>query len=64
MSLDAARMSTRAVLARNGRGGPVQIMPNEVWDAATIGAAVPTIAEELTLRLMHHFRSPHGLRQF
>jgi nucleoside phosphorylase len=64
MSLDAARTSTSAVLARRGRSGPVQIMPNEVWDADTIGAAVPTIAEELTLRLMHHFRSPHGLRQF
>ncbi|MFF7879523.1 hypothetical protein ACH40F_13415 [Streptomyces sp. NPDC020794] len=64
MSLDAAKVSNGAALARNGRGGPVQITPDEVWDASTIGAAVPTIAEEFTLRLMHHFRSPHGLRQF
>ncbi|WP_129767238.1 5'-methylthioadenosine/S-adenosylhomocysteine nucleosidase [Streptomyces sp. L-9-10] len=59
MTLDAASVSNRAVLARGGQGGPVQILPDEVWDPATIGAAVPTIAEELTLRLMHHFRSPN-----
>ncbi|MGC5344839.1 hypothetical protein [Streptomyces sp. DT171] len=62
MSLEAARASNSAVLARNGGGGPVQVLPDEVWDAAIIGAAVPTIAEELTLRLMHHFRSPHNSR--
>ncbi|MEU9620357.1 5'-methylthioadenosine/S-adenosylhomocysteine nucleosidase [Streptomyces sp. NPDC048155] len=64
MSLDAARASNGAVLARNGRGGPAQIMPDEVWEATTISAAVSTMAEELTLRLMHHFRSPRDARQF
>ncbi|MBV1947012.1 5'-methylthioadenosine/S-adenosylhomocysteine nucleosidase [Streptomyces sp. BV129] len=55
MSLDAARNSNSAALARSGRGGAVQITPDEVWDAANVDAAVPTIAEELTLRLMQHF---------
>ncbi|MEW2298310.1 5'-methylthioadenosine/S-adenosylhomocysteine nucleosidase [Streptomyces sp. NPDC006743] len=55
MSLEAARSSTSATLARSGRGGAVQITPDEIWDAANVGAAVPTIAEELTLRLMQHF---------
>ncbi|MGW5863223.1 5'-methylthioadenosine/S-adenosylhomocysteine nucleosidase family protein [Streptomyces sp. NPDC055239] len=64
MSLEAARTSTSAVLARNGRGGPVQVLPDEVWDASNISDAVPTIAEELTLRLMHHFASPRDARQF
>ncbi len=64
MSLHAARVSNSASLARGGGGGAVQILPDEVWDAATIDAAVPTIAEELTLRLMHHFRNPVGHRQF
>ncbi|MFE4176950.1 hypothetical protein ACFRR7_33785 [Streptomyces sp. NPDC056909] len=59
MNLDAAKVSNGATLARGGHGGPVRIPPDEVWDAATIGAAVPIIAEELTLRLMQHFRSPH-----
>ncbi|MEU4150476.1 5'-methylthioadenosine/S-adenosylhomocysteine nucleosidase [Streptomyces sp. NPDC026659] len=55
MSLDAAMGSSSATLARSGRGGAVQIPPDEVWDAANADAAVPTIAEELTLRLMQHF---------
>lgn len=64
MSLEAARTSNSAVLARNGSGGSVQLLPDEVWDAANISDAVPTIAEELTLRLMHHFASPRDARQF
>lgn len=64
MSLDAARVSNSASLARGGGGGPVQILPDETWAAAAIDAAAPTIAEELTLKLMHHFRSPHDRRQF
>ncbi|ROR42379.1 nucleoside phosphorylase [Kitasatospora cineracea] len=64
MSLDTARTSHRATLARGGGGGPVHVLPDEVWDAATIDAAVPTIAEELTLRLMQHFQAPGDRRLF
>ncbi|MFJ5276378.1 hypothetical protein [Streptomyces parvulus] len=59
MSLDSAKISNSFPLARGGRGGPVQILPDEAWDAATIEGAVPSIAEELALKLMHCFRNPH-----
>ncbi|MEU3498869.1 5'-methylthioadenosine/S-adenosylhomocysteine nucleosidase [Kitasatospora cineracea] len=64
MSLDAARTSHSASLARGGGGGPVYILPDEVWDAATIDAAAPTIAEELTLKLMQHFQTSGDRRLF
>ncbi len=64
MSLDTARTPHSASLARGGGGGPVHVLPDEVWDAATIDAAVPTIAEELTLRLMQHFQAPGDRRLF
>ncbi|MEU6928195.1 5'-methylthioadenosine/S-adenosylhomocysteine nucleosidase [Streptomyces sp. NPDC046374] len=63
-SLGAAAVSNSATLARGGAGGPVHIPPHELWDAETIDAAVPMIAEELALRLMHHFRGPSDDRRF
>ncbi|WP_070020134.1 5'-methylthioadenosine/S-adenosylhomocysteine nucleosidase [Streptomyces nanshensis] len=64
MSLDSAKTSNSFPLARGGRGGPVQLLPDETWDATTIEGAVPNIAEELTLRLMHCFRNPHDQQRF
>ncbi|MFE6502358.1 hypothetical protein [Kitasatospora sp. NPDC057738] len=63
-SLESAANSNSASLARVGRSGPVQIVPQELWDAADISAAAPTIAEELTLRLMLHFRNPGDSQHF